>query len=295
MKKQPVFRGAATALVTPFSDGAIDFCALEKLIEFQLAAKTDALVICGTTGEVSTLTTAERRAAIRFAVRTVNGRCPVIAGTGCNDTEYSILLSRSAEEYGADALLLVTPYYNKTTQTGLIEHYTSIADAVSIPCILYNIPSRTGLSISTDTYRRLATHPRIVAVKEASGNFSEIARLAYACENTLNFYSGNDDQILPILSLGGEGVISVVGNILPKEVHELCALYFSGNSSDATKLQRKLIPLVDALFAEVNPIPVKAALAMRGLCKSEVRLPLCAPSATTLDLLQKALANWNLI
>lgn len=295
MQKKQIFRGSATAIVTPFRNGMIDFCAMERLIAFQLENGTDAIVVCGTTGEVSTLTTAERKACFAFAVRTVNGKCPVIAGTGCNDTEYSILLSKCAEECGADGLLLVTPYYNKTTQDGLVQHFNAIANSVSIPSILYNVPSRTGLTISVPTYRKLAENKNIVAAKEASGDLSLVARVAAACGDTLNIYSGNDDQILPVLSLGGCGVISVLGNILPKEMHELCRLYFTGNIKESTSLQLKLLPLIEALFAEVNPIPVKAALSMIGMCEEEVRLPLCAPSPHTKDVLKRELSSLGLL
>ena len=273
--KKTIFTGAATAIVTPlFEDGGIDFDRFGKLIEWQINEGIDAIVVCGTTGEASTLTDEEHRDAISFAVKTVNGRVPVIAGTGSNDTAYAIDLSKFAEEAGADALLLVTPYYNKATQKGLIASFTAVADACNLPIILYNVPSRTGCNILPATAAILAEHPNIVAIKEASGNISQIAELAALTRGKLDIYSGNDDQIVPILSLGGKGVISVLSNPIPRATSEMCHKFFKGDIEGSLKMQLDLLPLVNALFCEVNPIPVKAAMAAMGFCENSVRLPL---------------------
>ncbi len=273
--KKLVFEGAAVAIVTPFKNGSVDYDALGKLIEFQITNKTDAIVICGTTGEASTLTDEEHRQCIKFAVEKTAGRVPVIAGTGSNDTEYAIELSKYSEEVGADALLLVTPYYNKATPKGLIKSFKAIADSVSIPIILYNVPSRTGCNIPLSVYKELAKCENIVAVKEASGNLSAIAQIAAELGDDLHIYSGNDDQIVPILSLGGKGVISVLSNVMPKETHDICQLYFDGKVKESANLQLKLLNLVNALFCEVNPIPVKTACGLMDMCSDEMRLPLC--------------------
>ena len=275
MKSNPIFQGAAVAIITPFKDGHIDYDALGAIIEDQIANSTDAIVICGTTGESSTLTDDEHRAAIAFAVEKVNHRVPVIAGTGSNDTAYAIELSRYACDVGVDALLIVTPYYNKATQKGLIKSFTAIADAVTKPIILYDVPSRTGCGFSISTYRELAKHKNIVAVKEASGNISQIAQLIAECGDMLDIYSGNDDQIVPLLSLGAKGVISVLSNVVPKETHDICRLWFEGKTKESAELQLKLLKLANSLFCEVNPIPVKTAMAMMGFCSEEMRLPLC--------------------
>ena len=272
--KKTVFTGAATAIITPFKNGSIDYESFEKLINWQIDEGIDAIVVCGTTGEASTLTDDEHRDAIKFAVDTVAGRVPVIAGTGSNDTAYAIELTQHACEAGADAVLVVTPYYNKATQNGLIKMFTEIADASTKPVILYNVPSRTGCNILPATAAKLADHPNIVAIKEASGNISQIAELAHLVGDKMDIYSGNDDQIVPILSLGGKGVISVLSNPLPRATSKICHDYFEGNTGAALRAQLELIPFINALFCEVNPIPAKAAMAMMGFCENSLRSPL---------------------
>ncbi|MBR3838064.1 MAG: 4-hydroxy-tetrahydrodipicolinate synthase [Clostridia bacterium] len=272
--KNTIFRGAATALVTPLTEKGIDFESLAKLIEFQIAGGISALVITGTTGESSTLTDEEHKAAIAFAVKQSAGRVPVIAGTGSNDTDYAIALSKFACEAGVDGLLLVTPYYNKATQNGLIAHFTAIADAVTKPIILYNVPSRTGCNLKPETMAKLAEHPRIVGIKEASGDLSQIATLAALCGDKIDIYSGNDDQILPVLSLGGAGVISVLSNLLPGETDAICQKFFAGDNEGAKELQLRYLNLVHLLFCEVNPIPAKAAMSAMGYGENYLRLPL---------------------
>ena len=272
--KNTVFYGAATAIVTPLTENGIDYEQFGRLIEWQIAEGIDAIVAVGTTGEGSTLTDEEHRAAIRFCVEKVAGRVPVIAGTGSNDAAYAIDLTKFACEVGADAMLLVTPYYNKATQNGLVKFFTEIADASTKPCILYNVPSRTGCNLLPESVAKLADHPNIVAIKEASGNISQIAEVAHLVGDKLDIYSGNDDQIVPVLSLGGKGVISVLSNIMPKATSEMCKLYLDGKVKEACKLQLDLLPLVNALFCEVNPIPVKAAVSAMGFCENYLRLPL---------------------
>ena len=272
--KKTIFTGAATALITPFKNGAVDFESFGTIIDAQLEAGIDALVICGTTGEASTLTDDEQIETIAYAVKRVAGSVPVIAGAGSNDTDHAIKLCRRSEEVGADALLVVTPYYNKTSQRGLIAMYTEIADSVNIPMILYNVPSRTGMNIEPSTYAALADHPNIVGIKEASGNFSKIAETMALVGDKLDLYSGNDDQIAPMLALGGKGVISVLSNVLPAETSRLCHAFFEGNTAECTALQYKYLTLTNALFSDVNPIPVKEAMAMLGYCESEMRKPL---------------------
>ena len=272
--KKTVFTGAATAIVTPLNENGVDYESFGRLIDWQIAEGIDAIVACGTTGEASTLTDEEHRECIKFAVDRVAGRVPVIAGTGSNDTDYAIDLTKYACEVGADAVLLVTPYYNKATQKGLIKSFEVVADVATKPCILYNVPSRTGCNIMPATMAALADHPNIVAVKEASGNLSQIAEIAALTRGKLDIYSGNDDQILPVLSLGGKGVISVLSNILPKETSMICKNYFNGNTAEATKMQLDYLALVNALFCEVNPIPVKAACAAMGYGENFLRLPL---------------------
>ena len=273
--KNTVFTGAATALITPLTEKGIDYERYGALIEWQIAQGIDALVAVGTTGEGSTLTDGEHREAIRFCVEKVAGRVPVIAGTGSNDAEYAISLTKYACEVGVDAVLLVTPYYNKATQRGLIKFFTAIADASTKPCILYNVPSRTGCNILPSTCAVLAEHPNIVAIKEASGNISQIAQVAALCGDKIDIYSGNDDQIVPVLSLGGKGVISVLSNLLPGETSRMCHAFMEGNVAEARALQLQYLPLVDALFCEVNPIPAKAAMSAMGFCENYLRLPLC--------------------
>lgn len=272
--KKTVFTGAATAIITPFKDGRIDYESFEKLINWQIDEGIDAIVVCGTTGEASTLTDDEHRDAIKFCVDTVAGRVPVIAGTGSNDTAYAIELTNHACDAGADAVLVVTPYYNKATQKGLIEMFTAIADASTKPVILYNVPSRTGCNILPSTAAKLAEHENIVAIKEASGNLSQVAELAHLVGDKLDIYSGNDDQILPILSLGGKGVISVLSNPMPRETSKMCRDFMNGNIADARRAQLDLVPFINALFSEVNPIPVKACMSLMGYCENSVRSPL---------------------
>jgi 4-hydroxy-tetrahydrodipicolinate synthase len=273
--KPSIFTGAATAIITPFKNGAIDYDAFGKIIDDQITKGIDSIVVTGTTGEAATLTHEEHMECMKFVVDTVAGRVPVIAGTGSNDTAYGIELSKYACEIGADALLLVTPYYNKATPKGLIKSFLDTADATDKPIILYNVPSRTGCNITLPVYKELAKHERIVAVKEASGNISTIAEIIAECGDSLDVYSGNDDQIVPIMSLGGKGVISVLSNVLPKETHEMAKLCLDGNFKDAAALQLKYLDLINALFCEVNPIPAKTAMAEMGFCDIEMRLPLC--------------------
>jgi 4-hydroxy-tetrahydrodipicolinate synthase len=272
--KNTVFTGVATALITPMTAQGIDYPRFGDLIEWQIESGIDALVAVGTTGEGSTLTDEEHREAIRFCVEKVAGRVPVIAGTGSNDIAYANDLTQYACEVGADAVLLVTPYYNKATQGGLYESFKQTADLATKPCILYNVPSRTGCNLLPETVARLAEHPNIVAIKEACGNISQIAKVASLCQDKLDLYSGNDDQIVPILSLGGIGVISVLSNILPAETVEICRRFREGDVKGAAALQLRLLPLIEALFCEVNPIPVKAACAAMGFCENYLRLPL---------------------
>ena len=294
--KRPVFTGAAVAIITPMNtDGSVNYDELGRIIDDQIAHSTDAIVICGTTGESPTLTDEEHTECIRYTVKKTAGRVPVIAGTGSNDTKYAIWLSQQAEADGADALLLVTPYYNKTSQAGLLAHYTAIADAVHIPCILYNVPSRTGCNLTPATLAELAKHPNINAVKEASGNISLVAEIAAACGDSLNIYSGNDDQVVPLLSLGGKGVISVVSNVKPELMHNCCKAWFDGDTRKACQLQLEILPLADALFCEVNPIPVKYAMNVLGWNAGACRLPLVEPSDAHKEKIEQALAAEGLL
>lgn len=293
--KSPIFRGAATALITPFRDGRIDFDAFGRLIEFQIGNGINALVVAGTTGEASTLTDEEHKQLLKFAVEKVAGRVPVIAGTGSNDTRHAAELSRFACDCGCDALLLVTPYYNRASDEGLIQSYRKIADSVYRPIILYNVPSRTGIKLTIPVYRALAEHPNIVAVKEASGDLGAVAQLAAACGDRLAIYSGNDDVTVPVMSLGGLGTISVLSNLMPKETAAMCHKYLAGDARGAAEEQLRLLSLIGTLFAEVNPIPVKCAAAMMGLCREEYRLPLCSPSCATKNRLAEAMAGVGLL
>ncbi|MBO5907343.1 MAG: 4-hydroxy-tetrahydrodipicolinate synthase [Clostridia bacterium] len=272
--KNTIFEGAATAIVTPLTKDGIDYEAFGRLIDWQINEGIDAIVAVGTTGEGSTLSDAEHKEAIKFCVERVAGRVPVIAGTGSNDTAYAIDLTKYACEVGADAMLLVTPYYNKATQKGLYESFVAVADISTKPCILYNVPSRTGCNLQPSTMARLAEHPNIVAIKEASGNLSQIAEIINLCGDKVDIYSGNDDQIVPIMSLGGKGVISVLSNLMPRETSKMCKDYLNGDVKSARDEQIRLIPLINALFSEVNPIPVKAAMAAMGYCENYLRLPL---------------------
>ena len=271
-----IFTGVATAIVTPLTESGVDYEAFARLIEWQIESGVDAIVAAGTTGEGSTLSDKEHKEVIDFCVKQVNHRVPLIAGTGSNDTAYAVELTEYACKAGADAMLLVTPYYNKATQRGLIESFLAIADASSKPCILYNVPSRTGCNLLPSTVAQLAKHPNIVAVKEASGNISQIAEVAALCKDEIDIYSGNDDQIIPIMSLGGKGVISVLSNVCPKETAQMCKLFFNGDIKGALKLQLELLPLINLLFCEVNPIPVKAAVSAMGFGENYLRLPLTA-------------------
>jgi 4-hydroxy-tetrahydrodipicolinate synthase len=272
--KKPIFEGIATALITPITENGIDYDALGRLIDWQIAEGVNALVIAGTTGEGSTLTDEEHKEVIAYSVRKAGGRVPIIAGTGSNDTAYALELTRFACEVGVDGVLVVTPYYNKATQNGLIKLFTQIADESTVPVILYNVPSRTGVNIEPKTVATLADHPNINAIKEASGNISNIAEIAALCGDKINIYSGNDDQIVPIMSLGGKGCISVLSNVAPAESVAICDRFFEGKVKESCELQLKYLPLINALFSEVNPIPVKAAMAAMGFCEDYLRLPL---------------------
>ena len=273
--KKTVFTGSAVAIITPmYPDGSVNYEELNRLVDFQIENGTDAIVACGTTGESATLGDEEHVSVIKAVVDRANGRVPVIAGAGSNDTAYAVWLSREASDLGADALLHVSPYYNKTSQTGLVRHFNAIADATDLPVILYNVPSRTGVNILPETYKELAKHPNIVATKEANGNISAVAQTAALCGEELTIYSGNDDQIVPLLALGGKGVISVLANVAPKQTHQICQLFFEGKAAESTALQLKMLPLINALFSDVNPIPVKEAMNMMGFAAGSCRLPL---------------------
>ena len=274
MKKESIFEGAASAIVTPMNRQGVDYEAFERMLNWQVEQGIDALVICGTTGESSTLTDEEHRQVLQFAMNVVAGRVPMIAGTGSNDAAYAIDLTKFACEIGYDAVLLVTPYYNKTTQRGLVAFFTAIADASTKPVILYNVPSRTGVNIEPATYAKLAQHPMIAGIKEAGGNISKIVETAALVGDQLDIYSGNDDQIVPILACGGKGVISVLSNVLPAETSLMCKKFFAGDVAGAMAMQKKYLPLVNALFCEVNPIPAKAAAAAMGFGENYLRLPL---------------------
>ncbi len=294
MKKQ-IFKGAATALVTPMNqDGSVNFARLESLVNEQINAGIDALVICGTTGEKSTLRYDEHLKVIETAVKSCNKRVPIIAGTGSNDTVYSVELCNDAESIGADAFLMVTPYYNKTSQDGLIAHYNYIADRVNKPIILYNVPSRTGVGITPQTYKELSKHPNIVATKEANGDLSAIAETKYLCGDDLDIYSGNDDQIVPIMSLGGIGVISVLSNLLPAETHNLCKNHLEGNTLSSAKAQIKYTGLIKALFSDVNPVPVKTAMNIAGMDVGPFRLPLYKMSEEKIEILKQKMRECNI-
>lgn len=294
--KKTIFTGAGVAIVTPMNpDESINFDRLGQIIDNQIENGTDAIVICGTTGESATMTDQEHVDCIEYAVKRVNGRVPVIAGAGSNHTSYAVWMSKEAKRVGADALLHVTPYYNKTSQTGLIRHFNAVADATDLPIILYNVPSRTGVNITPATYRELAKHPNIVAAKEASGNISQIAQIAQACGDELDLYSGNDDQIVPLLSLGAKGVISVLSNIMPRETHDICRLFFEGKIAESRALQLKLLPLINALFSDVNPIPVKEAMNMMGWECGECRLPLVSMQPQAKEHLRSLMLEQGLI
>lgn len=289
-----VFTGVATAIITPLNERGVDYPQFARLIEWQIAEGVQAIVVCGTTGEGATLTDEEHKELIRFAVEKVNGRIPVIAGTGSNDTAYAIELTKFACDAGADAMLMVTPYYNKATQKGLIQMFTTLADVSTKPLILYNVPSRTGCNILPETCAVLADHPRIAGIKEASGDISQIAKTAALIRGKMALYSGNDDQTVPILALGGQGVISVASNVLPAQMVELCASFARGDVQKSTQMQLDLLPLMNALFCEVNPIPVKAAMAAMGYCENYLRMPLTKMEPGNEEKLLKLMRTWGL-
>ncbi len=294
--KKTIFTGSGVAIVTPMDkSGNIDYPELAKLIEFQIANETDCIVICGTTGESSTLTDEEHIELIRYTVEKTAKRVPVIAGTGSNDTAYSLMLSKEAAAVGADALLQVTPYYNKTSQRGLVQHFLEVANNVDLPMMLYNVPSRTGMTISVDAYKELAKHPNIVATKEASGDLSLIAKIAAAVGDSIDIYSGNDDQIVPIMSLGGKGVVSVAANIVPKAIHDIAALYLDGKTTESRDMQLKYLGLLNSLFLDVNPIPVKTAVNLIGFKAGNCRLPLVDLDVRHLNVLKEEMQKHNLI
>lgn len=290
-----LFKGSGVAIVTPFDENGVNFKKLEELLEWHIKSGTDAIIVCGTTGEASTMSEAERKETIKFTVDIVNKRIPVIAGTGTNNTAASISMSKWAESIGVDGLLIITPYYNKTTQKGLVEHFKAINDSVNIPIIVYNVPGRTGMNISAKTLLEISKFQNIVAIKEASGDISQVAEYKALCGDKIDIYSGNDDQIIPILSLGGIGVISVLANIIPKEVHEMCKLYLNGNTKEALEIQLKTLSLTNSLFIETNPIPVKTAMNLMGLNVGELRLPLCSMNENNLNVLKEELSKSSLI
>lgn len=289
-----MFKGSGVAIVTPFKDDRIDFKKLEELLEWHISEGTDAIIICGTTGESATMSDEEQKEAIRFTVEKVNKRIDVIAGTGSNNTAHSIELSKYAEEVGADGVLIVTPYYNKTTQKGLIAHYTAIADNINIPIIIYNVPGRTGLNILPKTICELSKHPNIRGVKEASGDIAQVAEVARLVPEDFYIYSGNDDMIVPLLSLGGHGVISVVANILPKDTHNMVQYFLDGDLKSSKDLQLKMKPLIDALFVEVNPIPVREAMNILGMEIGACRLPLVSMEETNRDKLIEEMSLYGM-
>lgn len=292
-----IFEGAGVALITPFTaEGDVNYPKLEELIEEQIAGGTDAIISCGTTGESSTMSHAEHLDVVRFTCKVVNKRIPVIAGTGSNSTREAIYMSQEAEKAGADGLLIVTPYYNKATQGGLIKHYTMIAESVNIPILLYHIPGRTGVTMKPETIVKLCREvPNIVGVKEASGNFSTIAKIMNLADGCIDLYSGNDDQIVPLLSLGGKGVISVLSNVAPAQTHEICASYFRGEVQKSCRMQLEAIPLIDALFCEVNPIPVKAAMNLMGKETGPLRMPLTEMEPQNQEKLAKAMKDYGIL
>lgn len=292
-----IFKGAGVAITTPFlANGEVDYDTFRDQIEYQIQNGTDAIIVCGTTGEASCLSHEEHLDCIKFCVEVVNKRIPVIAGTGSNCTETAIYLSTEAEKYGVDGLLVVTPYYNKATQKGLIEHYTIVAESVKLPIIMYNVPSRTGCNILPETAAKLCKNvPNIVGIKEASGDISQVAKVALLCGDDIDIYSGNDDQIIPILALGGKGVISVLSNVAPKQTHDICQAFFDGDTAKAAKLQIESIPLVGALFCEVNPIPVKKAIELQGRDTGVVRRPLTEMESQNAERLKKEMQAYNVL
>lgn len=293
--KKVIFEGCGTAIVTPFTETGVNFEEFRKLIEFQIENNVDAIIVCGTTGEASTMTEQEKKETIKFAIDLVKGRTKLIVGTGSNNTKAAVEMSKFAEEAGADGILVVTPYYNKTTQAGLIAHYTEIAKNVNLPIIMYSVPGRTGVNILPETCLELSKIENIVAIKEASGNLSQVAKIASLCRDDLAIYSGNDDQIIPVLSLGGKGVISVLSNVMPKYTHDMVQKYFDGDVKEATKMQLDVIDLTDALFIEVNPIPAKYALNLMGFNFGKPRLPLIELSDKNKELMKDVMKKHNLI
>ncbi|ACA45531.1 4-hydroxy-tetrahydrodipicolinate synthase [Clostridium botulinum] len=290
-----IFKGSGVAIITPFTETGVDFDKLSELIEWHIKSKTDAIIVCGTTGEATTMTETEKKETIKFVVDKVNKRIPVIAGTGSNNTAASIAMSKWAESIGVDGLLVITPYYNKTTQKGLVKHFKAVSDAVNAPIIIYNVPGRTGLNIAPSTLKELCKDKNIVAVKEASGNISQIAQIKALCGDKLDIYSGNDDQIIPILALGGIGVISVLANVIPEDVHNMCELYLTGKVNEALKIQLDSLALTNALFIETNPIPVKTAMNLMNMKVGDLRLPLCEMNENNLEILKKELKAYNLM
>lgn len=292
--KDPIFTGSGVAIVTPFINESVDLPLFGTLIDRQLENHTDAIIVCGTTGEASTMSYRERMKTVEFCIDRVAGRVPVIAGTGSNNTENAINLSRDAQSAGANGLLVVTPYYNKATQNGLVSHYRAIGDSVDLPLILYDVPSRTGVSFQAETYKKLSQHPNIIGVKEASGNFDLIEKTRALCPDDFSIWSGNDDETVPICALGGKGVISVVANVIPEEMHRLVQLCLEDRFLEAGKLQIELKQICDALFCEVNPIPVKTALSLMGYGSGTLRLPLCLPLAEHREMIRQTLLHYNL-
>ena len=292
--KKILFEGCGTAISTPFTEDGVNYETFEKMIEDQIKGEVDAIIVCGTTGEASTMTKDEKKEAIKFVVDKVAGRTKVIAGTGSNNTKDAIEMSKYAESIGVDGLLVVTPYYNKTTQAGLVEHYKAIANEVKLPIIMYSVASRTGVNITPETCLELSKVENIVAIKEASGNISQVAKIASLCKDNLTIYSGNDDQIIPVLSLGGKGVISVLSNVMPKYTHDMVKKYLEGNTEEATKMQLDVIDLIGALFIEVNPTPVKYALNQMGYDYGKPRLPLIEPSEKSKETIKEIMKKHNL-
>lgn len=293
--KSPIFTGSGVAIVTPFCGGALNLRSFKQMLDRQIAAGTDAIIVCGTTGEAATMSYREKMQIIECCVEHVNGRVPVIAGSGSNSTEQAVALSKDIEKLGVDGLLIVTPYYNKATQSGLVRHYTVLADAVTTPIILYNVPSRTGVTMQPETYAELSKHPNIVGVKEASGNLSNVQKTRNLCPEDFSIWSGNDDEVVPVCALGGSGVISVVANVLPAEMHMLVKMCLENNYVEAGKLQLYLKNFCDTMFCEVNPIPVKTALNLMGMEAGELRLPLCAPSHQHEAQIREVLVAYNLL
>lgn len=289
-----IFKGSGVAIVTPFNESGVDFKKLEELLNWHVENGTDAIIVCGTTGEASTMTEAEKKETIKFTVDVIKKRIPVIAGTGTNNTKASVSMSKFAESVGVDGLLVITPYYNKTTQKGLIEHFKAISESVNLPIILYNVPSRTGMNLEPKTLKALCEFENIKAIKEASGNISQVAKIKALCGDRIDIYSGNDDQVIPIMSLGGLGVISVLANIIPKDIHDMCKLFFEGKYEDALKIQLNTLALSDAIFIETNPIPIKTAMNLMGMNVGNLRLPLCEMSPANLEILKKELVSYGL-